>query len=172
MVLLEQEEDGGLRTLTRHLIAFRVVSKHYKQADKAHRLRLDEARDLATKLRRTGFRVRNTRHCGHYPVSRAHTALLAHKPSKLSQAARPGSLCLAQCCYWWGLSGSIPASWNRWLARVGRLLDGLGKRAGGRRRLGSDLRSAVASVGGTDLLDEGPAWWLALGFVTPYTLAD
>jgi hypothetical protein len=76
VVLLEQEEDGGLRTLTRHLIAFRVVSKHYKQADKAHRLRLDEARDLATKLRRTGFRVRNTRHCGHYPVSRAHTALL------------------------------------------------------------------------------------------------
>ena len=64
MVLLEQEEDGGLRTLTRHLIAFRVVSKHYKQADKAHRLRLDEARDLATKLRGTGFRVRNTRRCG------------------------------------------------------------------------------------------------------------
>ncbi|MDQ3284385.1 MAG: hypothetical protein M3P92_01510 [Actinomycetota bacterium] len=23
-----------------------------------------------------------------------------------------------------------------------------------------------------DLLDEGPAWWLALGFVTSYTLAD
>ena len=148
MVLLEQEEDGGLRTLTRHLIAFRVVSKHYKQADKAHRLRLDEARDLATKLRRTGFRVRNTCHCGHYPVSRAHTALLAHKPSKLSQAARPGSLCSAQCCYWWGLSGSMSASWNRWLARVGRLLDGLGKCAGGRRRLGSDLRGAVAGVGG------------------------
>jgi hypothetical protein len=23
-----------------------------------------------------------------------------------------------------------------------------------------------------DRLDEGPAWWLALGFVTSYTLAD
>jgi len=64
------------------------VSKHYKQADKAHCLRLDEARDLATKLRRTGFRVRTTRRCGHYLLSRAHTALLARKPSKLSQAAR------------------------------------------------------------------------------------
>ena len=88
MVLLEQEEDGGLRTLTRHLIAFRVVSEHYGRTEEAHRLRLYEARDLATKLRRTGFRVRTTRRCGHYLLSRAHTALLARKPSKLSQAAR------------------------------------------------------------------------------------
>jgi hypothetical protein len=71
-----------------------------------------------------------------------------------------------------GLVGLYIGQLNRWLARVGRLLDGLGKRAGGRRGLGSDLRGAAAGVGGPDLLDEGPAWWLALSFVTSYTPAD
>ena len=81
IILLEKEEDREQKTLTRRIISFRKVGKHYRRADEVHRLRLYESRDVARELRRVGFRVRTMRSYGRYHLPKAHTAFIARKPA-------------------------------------------------------------------------------------------
>jgi SAM-dependent methyltransferase len=79
VVLVEKEEDVGRRTLTRRIVSFRKVGKHYRRDDEVHRVRLYEPSEISGELRRAGFRVRTMRAYGRYPLARGHAAFVARK---------------------------------------------------------------------------------------------
>jgi SAM-dependent methyltransferase len=78
-VLVERQEDRG--TLTRRITTFRKEGEHYRRSDEVHRQRLYRAPDIATELRRVGFRVRTVRGYGGHRLPRAHAAFVARKPA-------------------------------------------------------------------------------------------
>lgn len=81
VVLVEREEDGERRILTRRIISFRRVGEHYRRDDEVHRQPLYESLEIAGELRRAGFRVRTMRGYGEYRLPRAHAAFVARKPA-------------------------------------------------------------------------------------------
>jgi SAM-dependent methyltransferase len=80
MVAVEKKEDWERNILTRRIISFRKVGRHYRRDEETHRLRLFKASDLTAELRRTGFSVRTARSYGLYRLPEAHVAFIARKP--------------------------------------------------------------------------------------------
>jgi SAM-dependent methyltransferase len=78
-VLVEKKEERKI--LTRRIVSFRKVGKHYRRDTELHRQRLYESSDIAKQLRRTGFRVRTIRSYGRYPLPESHAAFIARKPA-------------------------------------------------------------------------------------------
>jgi SAM-dependent methyltransferase len=81
VVLIEKDEDRERGTLTRRITTFRSVGEHYRRDDEVHIQRLYKATDIASELRRVGFRARTLRGYGRYPLPAAHAAFVAHKPA-------------------------------------------------------------------------------------------
>jgi SAM-dependent methyltransferase len=77
-ILLETLEAGDI--LTRCMTTFRRIGRRYRRGAEAHRLRLMRAADLATELRRLGFRARVQRCYGDYVLPRGLAAVVARKP--------------------------------------------------------------------------------------------
>jgi SAM-dependent methyltransferase len=80
-VLSEREEDAGRGTMTRRIVSFRKVGKHYRRDDEVHRVRLYDPSDLSAELGEVGFRVRTMRGYGEYPLGENHAAFEARKPA-------------------------------------------------------------------------------------------
>jgi SAM-dependent methyltransferase len=80
VVLVEKHEDRERAMLTRRIISFRRANNSYNRSDEVHRQRLYRSQDVATELRRSGFRVRTMRSYGRFALPRAHAAFVARKP--------------------------------------------------------------------------------------------
>ncbi len=80
MVLVDKNEDQRKMLFTRKIITFRKIGEEYRRDDEIHQQRLYRAADLATELRRIGFRVQVRRSYGDYELPPAHAALIARKP--------------------------------------------------------------------------------------------
>ena len=80
MVLVDKTEDLRKMLFTRKIISFRNVGETYRRDDEIHQQRLYRANDLATELRRVGFRIQIRRGYGDYTLPPAHAALIARKP--------------------------------------------------------------------------------------------
>ena len=81
-VLATLEEDTHRRILTRSITSFRQVGDLYRRDREVHRQRLIPPGDLASQLRKIGFRVRILRHYGALPLPPGLTGFLARKPCK------------------------------------------------------------------------------------------
>ncbi len=91
-VLSEKEEDRERQTLTRWITSFRKVGRYYRRDDEAHQLRLYKAKEIASELRRAGFRVRTVRGYGRYRLPKARAAFIARKPApvRYGEPCAPG----------------------------------------------------------------------------------
>ena len=78
-ILLETREDCGQNLLTRHIVSFRKVGKHYRRSEEIHRLHLYPRWELLTGLSRAGFQARALAGYGRFRFSPAHVAFLARK---------------------------------------------------------------------------------------------
>ena len=81
IVLVEKEEDRESEILTRRIITFRKVGKHYRRDDEVHRQQLYKAADVTAKLRQVGFEVETTQSYGQFRLPKAHLAFIAYKPA-------------------------------------------------------------------------------------------
>jgi SAM-dependent methyltransferase len=81
VVLVEKEENRERETLTRRIITFRKVGKHYRRSDEIHYLQLYKSTDVAKELSRVGFQVQTMRSYGKYNLAIAHAAFIAQKPA-------------------------------------------------------------------------------------------
>ena len=79
--LTEFVQDERRHLLTRQIITFRKVGRHYRRAEETHIQQLYRASQLAGDLRNIGFRVRTVRGYGDLRFAKAHTGLIARKPS-------------------------------------------------------------------------------------------
>jgi SAM-dependent methyltransferase len=79
-VLVRVEVDSGGTNLTRWITSFRKVGRHYRRSEEVHRLHLYSATELATQLRRIGFRVRIVRGYGQRRFIKGHAGIVARKP--------------------------------------------------------------------------------------------
>jgi SAM-dependent methyltransferase len=78
-VMFRAEEDAAGRELTRHITAFRKVGRLYRRSEEVHRLRLYKSSELATMLRRAGFRVRILGGYGKFRFRDTHAGFVARK---------------------------------------------------------------------------------------------
>jgi SAM-dependent methyltransferase len=79
-VLVTAEEDARHEFLTRRITSFRKVGDLYRRDHETHRLRLLRPSDLATELRRVGFRVRTLSGYGPSRFAPGHAGFLARNP--------------------------------------------------------------------------------------------
>jgi SAM-dependent methyltransferase len=77
--IVQTEEDGKRRTLTRRITSFRKVGRMYRRDHEVHRLRLYRRSDIAEELRRLGFRVRFLRGYGSLVFRRHQVGFLAQR---------------------------------------------------------------------------------------------
>ncbi|HWP41855.1 MAG TPA: class I SAM-dependent methyltransferase, partial [Blastocatellia bacterium] len=81
IVLVEKQEDPKQRLLTRRIISLRKLGDRYRRSDEVHRQRLYKSTEVASELRRAGFRVRMVRSYGEHPLPEARAAFIARKPA-------------------------------------------------------------------------------------------
>lgn len=79
-VLVEFEHDAKRIRLTRRIVSFRRVGKTYRRREETHRLQLFDRREIATRLREAGFRVRTLRGYGKSRLPDGPVGFLARKP--------------------------------------------------------------------------------------------
>ncbi len=79
-VLVHAEEDQKRRILTRRITSFRKDGELYRRQEETHHLRLYPRSQIASDLRRVGFRVRVVRGYGSVRFRPAHVGFLARKP--------------------------------------------------------------------------------------------
>jgi SAM-dependent methyltransferase len=79
MVLVEKNEDGDRKILTRRIITFRKVGEYYRRDEEIHAQQLYNAADIAKELEQVGFQVQISRSYGQYTLPKARSALVAHK---------------------------------------------------------------------------------------------
>lgn len=72
------ENKSGTR-LTREITTFRRHGRHWRRSDEVHRLWLPRPSEIATRLRRAGFRARILRGYGAMTLGGSHAAFLARK---------------------------------------------------------------------------------------------
>jgi SAM-dependent methyltransferase len=77
--IVQTEEDGRGRVLTRRITSFRKVGRLYRRDHEVHRLRLYQRSEVAMELRRIGFRVRFLRGYGSLVFRRQQIGFLAQK---------------------------------------------------------------------------------------------
>ncbi len=75
--LVEIEEDGERRELTRRITAFRRAGRLYRLSEEIHRLRLYERSEVLSDLAAAGFRARALRGYGGFRLPARHAAFLA-----------------------------------------------------------------------------------------------
>lgn len=78
--LTEYGHDRQRNRLTRHVITFRKVGRHYRRAEEFHVQQLYDGSQLAAGLREIGFRVRTVRGYGDFRFPEAHVGFIARKP--------------------------------------------------------------------------------------------
>lgn len=81
--LTEYVQDEPRRRLTRQITTFRKIGRHYRRAKETHVQQLYRASQLASDLRKVGFRVRTVRGYGDLRFAEAHAGLIARKPSRV-----------------------------------------------------------------------------------------
>jgi SAM-dependent methyltransferase len=72
--------DEPRHRLTRRVTTFRKVGRHYRRAQETHVQQLYRVSELASDLRKIGFRVRMARGYGDFRFAKAQAALIARKP--------------------------------------------------------------------------------------------
>ena len=78
--LTEYHHDHQRDRLTRRMITFRRVGRHYRRTEETHVQQLYEGSQLAEDLRQIGFRVRTVRGYGILRFQKAHVGLIAQRP--------------------------------------------------------------------------------------------
>lgn len=80
IVMFEKQEDRAANTLTRRIITFRRVEKHYRRNEEIHQVQLYEPSEIIAKLRQVGFKVKTQSSYGDdFELSPAHTVFIARK---------------------------------------------------------------------------------------------
>jgi SAM-dependent methyltransferase len=74
------ETEPERQQLTRHIVAFRKVGRHYRRSEEVHRLQLYRGGALLELLRAAGFRARLVRKYGDFPLPPATVGVIARKP--------------------------------------------------------------------------------------------
>ncbi|WP_413200839.1 class I SAM-dependent methyltransferase [Nostoc piscinale] len=80
VVLVEKEELRSQNILTRRIITFRQVGQYYRRDEEIHHVQLYRATQIATDLRKMGFRVQTTRNYGNFYLPKGNVAFIARKP--------------------------------------------------------------------------------------------
>jgi SAM-dependent methyltransferase len=88
-VLFESHEGPGEQRLERRIVTFRKVGRGWRRSDEVHTQRLYCARDLASELRKLGFKVRVMRGYGDARLPGNRAVLVARRPG--AKADRAGS---------------------------------------------------------------------------------
>jgi SAM-dependent methyltransferase len=83
-VLVETDEDAPSRRLSRSIVTFRRVGDAWRRAGETHVLRLHPRRELETRLRAAGFRVRSLAGYGTLRFAPGHLGFLARKPKTIA----------------------------------------------------------------------------------------
>jgi SAM-dependent methyltransferase len=78
--LVEIRQDVAKQQLTRRIVSFRRVGGTYRRHEETHTQQLYRGTKLAEMLRDIGFRVRQVRSYGQYPLRPGVVALVARKP--------------------------------------------------------------------------------------------
>jgi SAM-dependent methyltransferase len=78
--LVEVRQDVARQQLTRRIVSFRKVGDTYRRHEETHTQQLYPGTRIAEMLRAIGFRVRQVRSYGKYPLRPAVVALVARKP--------------------------------------------------------------------------------------------
>jgi len=78
--LTEYQHDRRRNLLTRRMITFRKVGRHYRRDEETHVQRLYDGTQLADDLRRLGFHVRILKGYGRFRLPQGRVALHAQKP--------------------------------------------------------------------------------------------
>jgi SAM-dependent methyltransferase len=78
--LVEYRHDAAKQQLTRRIVSFRKVGDMYRRREETHTQQLYPGTKIAEMLRAIGFRVRQVRSYGRYPLGPAVVALAARKP--------------------------------------------------------------------------------------------
>lgn len=78
--LVEFNNDPIKQQLTRHIVTFRKVGKHYRRHEELHTLQLYRGTELAEMLREIGFRVRLVRSYGNHRLLKSIVGIIARKP--------------------------------------------------------------------------------------------
>ena len=79
-VLIEADEDAPERRLTRAITTFRRTGESWRRDQETHVLRLHARRDLESRLRAAGFRVRPIAAYGTMRFAPGHLGFCARKP--------------------------------------------------------------------------------------------
>jgi SAM-dependent methyltransferase len=78
--LVEYQHKVAKQQLTRRIVTFRKVGDTYRRHEETHPQQLYPGTKIAEMLRRIGFRVRQVRTYGEYPLSPGVVAFVARKP--------------------------------------------------------------------------------------------
>ncbi len=78
-VLVDFQRDEKRRTLTRRIVSFRQIGKHYRRSEEVHTLQLFDPKQIAELLRNAGFRVRIVRGYGGYRFWKGAAGFVARK---------------------------------------------------------------------------------------------
>ena len=78
--LTEYDHDQRRNRLTRRITTFRMAGRWYRRAEETHVQQLYEGSQVASDLRRIGFRVQTVRGYGAYRFPKALVGLIARKP--------------------------------------------------------------------------------------------
>jgi SAM-dependent methyltransferase len=90
-VLIATEEDPRRRLLTRRMTTFRRTGRGWRRGRETHVQRVHPPTEIATRLRRAGFRVRLRRGYGGQRFAPGHYVVVARKPSSSSARPRRGT---------------------------------------------------------------------------------
>lgn len=85
-VLVEAQESANGRRLDRHITAFRRVGRHFRRTEEIHRLHLYPARETASLLRTTGFRVTVRRGYAGREFAPGHRVFIARRPQTTARS--------------------------------------------------------------------------------------
>ncbi len=78
-ILLEKTENKITNHLTRQMTIFRKVDNFYRRSEEIHDVQLYKASEIATKLRKIGFKVKIIRGYGNFIFSKAQVGFIATK---------------------------------------------------------------------------------------------
>jgi SAM-dependent methyltransferase len=78
--LVEYRHDVPMRRLTRRIVSFRKVGDAYRRHEETHTQQLYPGTKVAEMLRGIGFRVRQVRSYGKYPLAERVVGVVARKP--------------------------------------------------------------------------------------------
>jgi SAM-dependent methyltransferase len=80
VVLAEAREQPAQKRLTRRIVSFRRIGRHWRRAGETHRIRLFERGEVERALRKAGFVVRVVQRYGRERLLPRRRAFIARKP--------------------------------------------------------------------------------------------